>query len=69
MTTPGSRKEGRVKKFRVVMVCKEIWRAETTMEVPKGTSLEKVKDLAWARFDKISSKDLEQDNYTKVSEL
>lgn len=55
-------------KYRVVMICKEIWRAETVVEAD-GVDTEKVKDIAWAKFDKIRKKDLEQENYTKVEEI
>ena len=47
------------------MVCKETWRAETIIE-SRDFDLEKIKDKAWSKFNKISSQDLEQDNYTKV---
>ena len=52
-------------KYKVTMVCKEIWRAETIVET-EDTDMENVKDAAWAEFDKIRKKDLEQENYTKV---
>ena len=54
-------------KYKVIMVCKESWRAEAEVVVKNGTSLEKVKDIAWSKFDKLcSNTDLEQENDTKV---
>lgn len=57
------------KKFKVTMICKETWRAEIILTVPANIALEKIKDNAWADFDKICSKDLEQDNYTKIKDI
>ena len=57
-----------MKKYKVTMICKEIWRAEIGVEA-NGVDMEKVKDVAWAKFDKIRKKDLEQENYTKVEEI
>lgn len=54
-------------KYRVKMICREIWKAETVVETDNA-DMEEVKDIAWARFDKIRKKDLEQENYTKVVE-
>ena len=56
-------------KYKVIMICKEIWRAETTVTTGKHTPLEEVKDMAWEDFDKLREKDLEQENYTKVIKL
>ena len=52
-------------KYNVIMVCKEIWRAETVVETD-DTNMENIKDAGWAEFDKVRKKDLEQENYTKV---
>ena len=54
-------------KYKVTMICREIWRAETVVETDDA-NMEKVKDVAWAEFDKICKKGLEQENYTKVEE-
>ena len=49
------------------MICREIWRAETVVDTGDGDAdLEDIKDLAWLAFDKNKSKDLEQENFTKV---
>jgi hypothetical protein len=49
------------------MICREIWRAETVVDTGEGdVDLEDVKDSAWLAFDKNKSKDLEQENFTKV---
>ena len=60
-------------RYKVTMVCKEISRAETIIECdPQGYvigGLEGVKDRAWVKFDRECSKDLEQENYTKVEEI
>ena len=59
-----------MQKFKVTMICKEIWRSEIIIEtnIPPH-DLENIKDLAWAEFDKNCKKDLEQNNYTKVEEI
>jgi len=61
-------------KFKVTMICKEIWRAETVVEVEQQFSdvaldMEAIKDEAWGKFDAICARDLEQENYTKVEEI
>ncbi len=57
-------------KYKVTMICREIWRAETVVNTGDGDAdLEDVKDLAWLAFDKNKSKDLEQENFTKVQTL
>ena len=54
-------------KYKVTMICREIWRAETVVDTGKGDAdLEDVKDLAWLKFDDNKSKSLEQENFTKV---
>lgn len=54
-------------KYKVVMICREIWRAEAFVDIGEGDAdLEEVKDLAWLQFNKNKSKDLEQENFTKV---
>ena len=58
-----------MRKFKVTMTCKETWRAEIVISAPADADLEKIKDNAWADFDKICSKDLEQDNHTKIKEI
>lgn len=55
-------------KYKVTMICKEIWRAEAIVET-NDADMEKLKDMAWVEFDEIRTKDLEQENYTKVEEL
>ena len=50
-------------KAKVIMVCKEIWRAEV---IGEGKDMEEIKDNAWAQFDKLCDKNLEQENYTKL---
>ena len=52
-------------KYKVIMVCKEIWRAKTVIDTD-DTNMENVKDVAWSQFDSLRKKDLEQENYTKV---
>ena len=61
----------RIKKFRVTMICREIFRAETIVEVkPNELSLlEGIKDEAWSRFNRLYKKDLEQENFTKVERI
>lgn len=54
-------------KYIVTMMCKEIWRAETVIE-SESDDLEEIKDIAWSKFNDICEQDLEQDNYTKVTE-
>lgn len=56
-------------KFRVVMICREISRAETIIEAPESDDYEKIKDEAWSCFDAIADKSLEQENYTKVESI
>ena len=63
-----------MKKFLVTMACKEISRAKVVIDYEPGpldnglqeVDLEMIKDLAWAKFDANSKKDLEQENSTKV---
>ncbi len=52
-------------KYRVTMICREIWRAETIVD-SVSSDLEEVKDRAWAGFDMIKEPVLEQENSTKV---
>lgn len=52
-------------KFKVTMVCKEIARAVVIVE-HHNENHEDIKDKAWAKFDKVESGNLEQENYTKV---
>ena len=57
-------------RYKVIMICREIWRAETVVDIGDSTiDLEGVKDLAWRDFDKNKSKDLEQENFTKVEKI
>ena len=57
-------------KYKVTMICREIWRAETVIDTGEGNAdLEDVKDLAWLAFDNNKSKDLEQENFTKVEAI
>ncbi len=53
-------------KYKVTMICREIWSSETG---EGDASLEEVKDLAWLAFDDKKSKDLEQENFTKVEPI
>lgn len=54
-------------KHKVTMICREVWRATAIIEdKPSGKDLEEVKDEAWAGFDMLKSKALEQENFTKV---
>lgn len=54
-------------KYKVKMICREIWRAETVVDTGDGDAdLEDVKDLAWLSFNNNKSKALEQENFTKV---
>ena len=53
-------------KYKVTMICREIWRATAFVEAPIGKDLEDLKDEAWAEFDINKSMDLEQENFTKV---
>ncbi len=53
-------------RFMVDMVCKEIWRARTIVEIDIDDK-EVAKDKAWAKFDKICSPTLEQENFTRVT--
>lgn len=52
--------------YKVTMVCKEIYRAEVIVEHDNDDQ-EAIKDKAWAlgKF----SKNLEQENYTKIEEI
>ncbi len=59
------RPEKKKHRFMVDMVCKEVWRARTTVEIDVDDA-EVAKDKAWAKFDKTCKKDLEQENFTKV---
>ena len=57
-------------KYKVTMICREIWRADTIVDIGEGdANLEEVKDLAWLKFDAAKSKNLEQENYTKVEKV
>ena len=57
-------------KYKVTMICREIWRAETVVNTGDGDSdLKDVKDLAWLAFENNKSKDLEQENFTKVERI
>ncbi len=53
-------------KYKVTMICKEIWTAETEVE---ANGQEQAKDKAWAGFDVLRATNLEQENYTKVEVL
>lgn len=55
-------------KYKVTMICREIWRAETVVEHDNNDH-EQIKDKAWAGFDVLKEGNLEQENYTKVEEL
>ncbi len=55
-------------KFKVTMICREIWRADRIIE-HDSNDLEAVKDKAWAGFDVVKSGNLEQENFTKVEPL
>lgn len=55
-------------KYKVTMICKEIWRAETVI-VSGSNDLELIKDKAWAMFDGIKKPDLEQENFTKIEKV
>lgn len=55
-------------KYKVTMICREIWRAETVVAT-EGKDLEAIKDAAWSRFNGIKSRSLEQENFTKVEAL
>ena len=55
-----------MKRSKVIMVCKEISRATVIVEHSDDASLEDIKDLAWARFDAECTKQLEQENFTKI---
>jgi len=55
-------------KHKVTMICREIWRAEVVVETEEK-DLEVVKDMAWKEFDANKSRDLEQENFTKVEVL
>lgn len=59
-----------MKKYAVTMICKETTRAVTMID-SDSKDLEKIKDLAWAKFDSAirDQKILEQDNFTKVELL
>ncbi len=52
-------------KYKVTMICREIWRAETIVEHDDNNH-EAIKDKAWATFDIMKKGNLEQENYTKV---
>lgn len=54
------------RRYKVTMICREIWRATIFIEPRSGVNLEQVKDEAWAEFDEKKSKDLEQENFTKI---
>lgn len=56
-------------KYKVTMICREIWRAKVVVEAEDDADLEVVKDKAWAEFDAKKSRDLEQENFTKVEIL
>lgn len=53
-------------RYKVTMVCKEIWRAEVIVEHDNDDQ-EAIKDKAWATEN--FSKNLEQENYTKIEEV
>lgn len=55
-------------KYKVTMICREIWRAEIIIE-HDNNDLEVIKDKAWEGFDVIKKSDLEQENFTKVQVL
>ena len=58
------------KKYKVTMICREISRAIVVIGDESGEkSLEQVKDKAWAMFEANMSKDLEQENSTKVEAI
>lgn len=52
-------------KYKVTMICQEIWRAEAIVEHDNNDH-EQIKDKAWAGFDVLKKGNLEQENYTKV---
>lgn len=52
-------------KFKVIMICREIWRAETIVDHDNNDH-EQIKDKAWAGFDVLKEGNLEQENFTKV---
>jgi len=56
-------------KYKVTMICREIWRATVIVEYPIGKNQEVIKDEAWAQFDEKKSLDLEQENFTKVEAI
>lgn len=55
-------------RYKVTMICREIWRAEVVIE-HDNNDLEAIKDKAWVSFDIIKVGNLEQENYTKVELL
>ena len=55
-------------KYKVTMICREIWRAETIVEHDSNDH-EQIKDKAWAGFDVLKGNNLEQENFTKVEAL
>jgi len=58
-------------KYKVFMICKEISRVvvELDIQAKKEPSQEEIKDMAWAKFDKLFSKNLEQENYTRIEKI
>lgn len=55
-------------RYKVTMICREIWRAEVVVE-HDSNDLEAIKDKAWAGFDVVKSGNLEQENFTKVQTI
>lgn len=55
-------------KYKVTMICREIWRAETIIEHDNNDH-EQIKDKAWVGFDVLKKGNLEQENYTKVEAI
>ena len=55
-------------KYKVTMICREIWRAEAIVE-HSNNDHEVIKDKAWAMFDIIKDGTLEQENFTKVERI
>lgn len=52
-------------KYKVTMICREIWRAVTIVEHDNNDH-EVIKDKAWETFDVVKEGNLEQENFTKV---
>ena len=55
-------------KFKVKMICREIWRAEVIVDHPDNNH-EQIKDKAWVNFDILKTGNLEQENFTKVERI